>query len=638
MISAKNIYIKYGDRVLLNHLNFTIKNNDKVGLVGRNGAGKSTILKVLAGQISPDEGSLEFPSDASTGLLKQEIEQSNDLNVFDEALRAFEAMESIKKEIASINEQIINREDYESEAYQVLLTNFSDLNDRFQLLGGEDYKSHTEKILKGLGFKEEDFVKPLSALSGGWRMRVELAKILLQKPDYLFLDEPTNHLDIESIIWFEEFLKNYHGAFVLISHDKKFLDNTTNRTIEIELGNLYDYKMPYSKYLEERIIRKEQQMSAFKNQQRDIEHKEKIIKKFMAKANKTKMAQSMQKQLNKIDRVAVDVSDTHVMKLRFPSAERCGEIVFKGKKLNKTYGENKVLHDVDVQIERGERVAFIGQNGQGKTTLAKIIVEALEPTSGDLNLGHNVTVGYYAQDQSDTLDAKKTVLEVMEDHSPENMRTKLRSILGSFMFSNEDVEKKVSVLSGGERARLAMACMLLRSFNLLVLDEPTNHLDILSKDVLKEALMAYDGTLLIVSHDRDFLEGLTNRTLEFKDRKTHIHLGDVNEFLEKRKIEDMRLLGKKSNLDQDQKKGDQQSSNANYKERKKVQREISNAEKKIEKLEAKIQDFEQTMADPAFYQSDTLEQTTNEYNKTRKLLNEQMSIWEKALAEMDKLQ
>ena len=637
MISAKNIFIKYGDRVLLKHLNFVIKNNDKVGLVGRNGAGKSTILKVLAKEINPDEGSLDYPSNSTIGLLKQEIEQSKDHTVFEEAIAAFEEMERLKKDIASINEEIITREDYESDAYQTLLTKFSELNDRFQLLGGDDYKSTTERILKGLGFKESDFQKKLGELSGGWRMRVELAKILLSKPDYLFLDEPTNHLDIESIIWFEDFLKNYHGAFVLISHDKQFLDNTTNRTIEIELGSIYDYKMPYSKYLAERVIRKEQQMSAFKNQQKEIVHKEKIIKKFMAKANKTKMAQSMQKQLNKLERVEVDISDTHVMKLKFPNAERSGEIVFKGNKLVKNYGENKVLNEVDIQIERGERVAFIGQNGQGKTTLAKIIVEVLDPSSGDKKLGHNVTVGYYAQDQSDTLDAKKTVLEVMESHSPENMRTKLRSILGSFMFSNEDVEKKVSVLSGGERARLALACMLLRSFNLLVLDEPTNHLDILSKDVLKDALLEYDGTLIVVSHDRDFLAGLTNRTLEFKDRKTHIHLGDVNEFLEKRKIEDMRLLGKKSTLDA-QVKNQGTKNKGDYKERKKVQREVSNAEKKIEQLENKLQEFETKMADPEFYTSENAKSETEAYQATRKALNEQMEKWENALADLEKLQ
>ena len=620
----------------MNKLGFVIKNRDKIGLVGRNGAGKSTLLKILSGEITPDEGGIDYPSGATTGFLKQEIELSGLNTVFEEALTAFEEMEGLKAEIDDLNKQIITREDYESDAYQEILVKFSDLNERFNLLGGEDYKSNIEKILKGLGFKDSDFHKKVNELSGGWRMRVELAKILLQTPDYLFLDEPTNHLDIESIIWFENFLKNYPGSFVLISHDKKFLDNTTNRTVEIELGKIYDYKFHYSKYLEERVIRVEQQASAFKNQQKEIEHKEKIIKKFMAKATKTKMAQSMQKQLNKMERVEFDNADTAVMKLRFPSAKRCGEIVFKGDKVKKAYGDNVVLDGVDIQIERGERIAFVGQNGQGKTTLAKIMVNAIEADSGNLTLGHNVEVGYYAQDQSDTLDTKKTLLEVMETASPPEMRTKLRSILGSFMFTNDDVEKKVSVLSGGERARLALACMLLRSFNLLVLDEPTNHLDILSKDVLKESLMAYDGTLLIVSHDRDFLEGLTNRTIEFRDRQTHIHLGDVNEFLEKRRIMDIRLLGKKSTLETEKPKEKKQDlSREDQLQKKRIQKQVEKAEKKIAKLEEEMKSTEKLMADPDFYSKPESQATIDAYNQTKSSLAQVMDKWEEALAKLE---
>jgi len=622
----------------MNKLGFVIKNRDKIGLVGRNGAGKSTLLKILSGEITPDEGSVDYPSGATTGFLKQEIELSGHKTVFEEALTAFDEMEGLKADINKLNDQIISREDYESDEYHKILVEFSDLNERFNLLGGEDYKSNIEKILKGLGFKDVDFDKKINELSGGWRMRVELAKILLQTPDYLFLDEPTNHLDIESIIWFEDFLKNYPGSFVLISHDKKFLDNTTNRTVEIELGKLYDYKFNYSKYLDERVIRKEQQASAFKNQQKEIEHKEKIIKKFMAKATKTKMAQSMQKQLNKMERVEFDDADTSVMKLRFPPANRCGEIVFKGKKIKKVYDENRVLDGVDIQIERGERVAFVGQNGQGKTTLAKIIVEAIKPNAGDLELGHNVEIGYYAQDQSDTLDPKKTLLEVMEAASPAEMRTKLRSILGSFMFTNDDVEKKVSVLSGGERARLALACMLLRSFNLLVLDEPTNHLDILSKEVLKESLMAYDGTLLVVSHDRDFLEGLTNKTVEFKDRQINIHLGDVNEFLEKREVMDMRMIAKKSTLDVKAPKAKKaQLSREDQQELKRVKKQVDKSEKKIAKLEEEMKATEILMADPEFYNKPESQDTIDAYNKKKEELSTVMDKWEEALAKLEAL-
>jgi ATP-binding cassette subfamily F protein 3 len=637
MISAQNIFLKFGDRILFDEINFVIKDNDKVGLVGRNGAGKSTLLRVLAKEQTPDGGALDFPNGRSLGFLTQDIPLSNDVSVIEECLSAFSEMQEIQKNIEKLNQEMITRTDYESDSYAKLITKFTDLSERFNILGGENFRGETEKVLKGLGFKETEFDKKLNELSGGWRMRVELAKLLLQKPDYLLLDEPTNHLDIESILWFENFLKTYPGSIILISHDKRFLDNTTNRTIEVELGKVFDYKMAYSKYLEERAIRKEQQIASFKNQQKNIAHKERIINKFMAKANKTKMAQSMKKQLDKMERVEVDEEDTSVMNLRFPPPSRCGEIVFEGKGIHKSYGENQVLRGVDIQIERGQRIAFVGQNGQGKTTLAKIIVDNLQAEKGDYKLGYNVEIGYYAQNQSDELQGDLTLLQVMENNSPPEQRTKLRSILGSFMFKADDVDKKVSVLSGGERARLAMAAMLLHPFNLLVLDEPTNHLDILSKDVLKKALMSYEGTLLVVSHDRDFLDELTDVTFEFKDRNIHLHLGGINEFLERHAVEDMRLLSKRSELDKQEKGTASVKKEVDHKVKKQAQRDLQNAEKKIEKLEREIAALESLMGEADFYERDNKDKKLAEYDSKKASLTKVMAVWEDVAQKLDQM-
>ena len=459
-------------------------------------------------------------------------------------MEAFEEVRSIEARQTEINKDIESRSDYESDSYKRLLDEWSELNDRFLHLEGASAEANTEKVLKGLGFKSKDLQRKTNEFSGGWQMRVELAKILLQKPDYLFLDEPTNHLDIESILWLEQFLKDYPGAMIIISHDKQFLDTVTNRTLEIETGKLFDYNASYSQYLALRAERREKLESAFQNQQKVIAEKERTINRFMAKATKTKMAQSMKKQLEKIERIELDNADTATFILRFPPSPRSGQIVVDGKSIQKSYGAIEVLKGVDIKLERGERIGFVGQNGQGKTTLAKMIVGDESISGGHLDLGHNVEIGYYAQNQSDTLQPGLTVLQTMEAASPAEMRTKLRSILGAFMFSGEDVDKKVSVLSGGERARLAMACLLLRPFNLLVLDEPTNHLDMLSKEVLKEALLQYDGTMVVVSHDRDFLSGLTDRTLEFRDHKLFEYLGDVNYFLDKRELDNMRAVEK----------------------------------------------------------------------------------------------
>ncbi len=632
MINATNIYIQYGDRILLDRINLVIGERDKVGLVGRNGAGKSTLLKIIAGHQRPQEGSVSRPSSSTLGFLHQEMDLPKGKTIKEEAMTAFEEPRRIEKRIDEINTELGERTDYESDAYAKLIEELADLNDRFLLLGGNTMEADTERILQGLGFKSTDMARLTDEFSGGWKMRVELAKMLLRRPDYLLLDEPTNHLDIESIIWLEQFLRDYQGAVVVISHDKEFLNNITQRTIEVELGKVYDYKAPYQKFVALRAERREKQRAAYENQQRVIADKERTINRFMAKATKTKMAQSMQKQLDKMERIELDDVDNAVMNIRFPPAPRSGQIVVEAKNLVKNYGELLVLDQVDIKMDRGDRVAFVGQNGQGKTTLAKILVNELNHTGGELEIGHNVQVGYYAQNQSDTLQHDLTVLETMENASPPEMRPQLRSILGAFMFSGEDVDKKVSVLSGGERARLALACLLLKPFNLLVLDEPTNHLDIQSKDVLKQALMHYDGTMIVVSHDREFLAGLTNRTIEFRNQQLHDHLGDVNFFLEKRQLGDMRQveMSNQSNGHTADPKPE-----LSFEERKKLMRIISGAEKKVEKLEAEIARLEEQMAKPDFYDQPEAPTVMLQYEEKKQALEAAMEEWENAQLEWE---
>ena len=629
MISATNIYVQYGDRVLLDHVNVVIMPQDKVGLVGRNGAGKSTLLKIIAKYINPDKGDVTRPTESTLGFLHQEMVLPKGKTVIAETLTAFEELKKMEKRLAFLEKEIGERTDYESDDYAKNIEEFSDLSERFHILGGSTMLADAEKILKGLGFKPTDMERLTDEFSGGWQMRIELAKMLLRRPDYLLLDEPTNHLDIESIIWLEEWLRNYSGAVIVISHDKEFLDNVTNRTVEIELGNVYDYKAAYSKYIELRAERREKLQATYENQQKVISQKERTINRFMAKATKTKMAQSMKKQLDKMERVEIDAEDTAAMRIHFPPAPRSGEIVIEAKKLSKHYGNLRVLEKVDLKLDRGDRLAFVGQNGQGKTTLAKMLVNQLAPTDGDIRLGHNVSIGYYAQNQAETLDSKKTLLETMEDASPPEMRTRLRNILGAFLFSGEDAEKKVSVLSGGERARLALACLLLRPINLLVLDEPTNHLDMISKDVLKQAIQDYDGTLIVVSHDRDFLKSLTSRVVEFRDKQLFNYLGDVNAFLEKRKLDNMREV-EMSKRNVEEKTASGANGELSHKERKQLQRAVQQAEKKVEKLEAKIKSYQLEMAKPEFYQDPNSEVVIANYQKTKEELDQAMEEWEKA--------
>jgi ATP-binding cassette subfamily F protein 3 len=628
MISISNLYIQYGDRVLFDNISLTIGAGEKLGLVGRNGAGKSTLMKIIAGAVRPDEGAVSRPSEATIGYLHQDMKLPQARSVMEETLTAFEEIKAMERRLAQLNEEIAQREDYDSPGYLRLIDEFTALNDRFHLMGGVAAEAEAEKVLKGLGFQPKDFQRPTSQFSGGWQMRVELAKMLLRRPDYLLLDEPTNHLDIESILWLETFLSDYPGAVVLISHDREFLDNVAKRTVEIELGNIYDYKASYSKYVEMRKERREKQRAAYENQQRVIAQRERTINRFMAKASKTRMAQSMQKQLDKMERVEIDEEDSAVMNIRFPPAPRSGQIVLEARKLSKRYGELSVLEKVEFKLDRGERVAFVGQNGQGKTTLAKILVKAISPSAGEVTLGHNVSIGYYAQDQSDALAPNLTLLETMESHSPPEMRARLRAILGAFMFSGEDVEKKVSVLSGGERARLALACLLLRPFNLLVLDEPTNHLDMLSKDVLKRAVMAYDGALIVVSHDREFLAGLTHRVIEFRQRQLFEYLGDVNFFLEKRRLDDMRQVEMSTaSSGNGQAKPKRELS---FEERKRLQRNAQKVEKKIERLESDIAALEAQMAQSGFYESTDSEKIMRRYHEARSALDIAMHEWEEA--------
>ena len=636
MITVNEVYVQYGDRILLNKINLVIGERDRIGLVGRNGAGKSTLLKIIAGHIRPDSGNISRPSNTTLGFLHQEMNIPKGKTVMAETLTAFEEVKKMEARIHALHEEMETRTDYESDAYHQLIDEYTTLNDRYALIGGVTMQADAEKVLKGLGFKQSDFERLTDEFSGGWQMRIELAKMLLQKPDYLLLDEPTNHLDIESILWLEDFLQDYPGAVIVISHDNQFLDNVTKRTVEVELGKVFDYKAAYSASVHLRAERREKLQSAYENQQRVIADKERTINRFMAKANKTKMAQSMQKQLNKIDRIELDEADVAAMNLRFPPAPRAGAVAIEARQLSKSYGQLSVLDQVDFKIERGERVSFVGQNGQGKTTLAKIIVNQLSSTGGELLPGHNLQIGYYAQNQSDTLDGKMTLLETMEKYSPPEMRTRLRAILGAFLFSGEDSDKKVSVLSGGERARLALACLLLRPFNLLVLDEPTNHLDIISKDVLKEAIRSYDGALIVVSHDREFLAGLTDRTVEFRDRQLFNYLGDINFFLEKRAMNNMREIELGGNkqpavvVEQPVVR-----TPLSYDDRKKLQRVVGNAERKIEQLESEIARFESRMAAADFFTAKDMQQVVDQHQMKKAELEKAMEEWELAQLELE---
>ncbi|MCP4882833.1 MAG: ABC-F family ATP-binding cassette domain-containing protein [Flavobacteriales bacterium] len=636
MLNAHDITVSFSGEELFSGITFKLNAGDRIGLVGKNGAGKSTLLKIVSGEQEYDRGSMAFDKDISLGFLKQDIDFEEGRTVIEEAYQAFKEIKSIEGKLEAVNTQLAERTDYESEYYHNLMHDLDELSHRYELIGGYNYQGETEKILAGLGFKQENLNQMTNTFSGGWRMRIELAKLLLQKHDILLLDEPTNHLDIESIIWFENFLKGFSGAIMMVSHDKMFLDNVTNRTIEISLGQIYDYKKPYSQYLLLRNEIKEKQLQAQKNQDREIKHTEQLIEKFRAKANKASMAQSLIKKLNKVERIEVDVEDNAVMNVRFPMSITPGKVVVEAEDLAKNYDENQVLEDVNMLIERGSKIAFVGQNGQGKSTLAKIMVGEIS-FDGEMKLGHNVQIGYFAQNQSEYLDGELTILETMENEATDGNRVKVRDMLGSFLFRGDEVEKKVKVLSGGERNRLALCKMLLHPFNLLIMDEPTNHLDIASKNVLKRALKQFEGTLILVSHDREFLQDLASTVYSFREGGIKEYLGDINYFLEQHELEDMRAveMSSKKESDVNTSKGGKQN-HADQKQRKKLQNRLSKIEAEISDLEKKIinddaqisENFQLLHEDKEFF---------NLYNEKKTRVEELMGQWEEVQEKIESI-
>lgn len=634
MLNIHNLSISFQGEFLFEDITFKLSPGDRIGLIGKNGAGKSTMLKILSKELEPDSGQIAADKNLSFGFLKQDIDFVYGRTVLEESYEAFEKIKELEAQLDFTNTQLAERTDYESESYHQLMVDLNEIQHQYEILGGYNYQGETEKILQGLGFQREDFDKLTDTFSGGWRMRIELAKLLLQNNDILLLDEPTNHLDIESIIWLEGFLKNYSGAVVIVSHDKMFLDNVTNRTIEISLGRIYDYPKPYSKFLVLRNEIKEQQLASQKNQQKQIEQTEKLIEKFRAKASKATMAQSLIKKLDRMERIEVDQDDNSVMSLNFPVSITPGKVVIEASNVSKRYGDNQVLTDISLMIERDSKTAFVGQNGQGKSTLAKIIVGDIKH-EGLMKLGHNVQIGYFAQNQAEYLDGTKTVLDTMIDAANETNRTKVRDILGSFLFRGDEVEKYVRVLSGGERNRLAMAKLMLQPLNVLVMDEPTNHLDIKSKTVLKEALNKFEGTLILVSHDRDFLQGLANKIYEFKDQKIKEYLGDIDYYLDQRNVENLREVEKRTVIKDTPKVSNKQSYEA-QKKLKSLNNKLSNIESKINTLETEIKaddvelatNYNATVADKTFF---------DKYQNKKDRLTQLMTDWEMITLELDEL-
>ena len=607
MFNALNITVSFGGETLFDEISFRLGRGDHIGLIGKNGAGKSTLLKLMTLENQPTYGSFALEKNCKIGYLPQDLDFDNGRTVLEEAYLAFEEIKKVESRQEEIHKIMEQTQDYESQSYMELLDELNDLNNRFEMIGGYHYQSQTEKILLGLGFTMDDLNALTDTFSGGWRMRIELAKILLKENDILLLDEPTNHLDIESIIWLEQFLKKFKGALVMVSHDRMFLDQVTNRTIEILHQRIFDFKKPYSQYIKLRRELREQQQAAQKNQEKQIQQTEKLIDRFRAKASKASMAQSLIKKLDKIDRIEIEPEENRKIKFQFSISHQPGKIILKAKDITKSFGDKHVLNSVNIEIERGEKIAFVGQNGQGKSTLAKILVGELE-SKGKVNLGHNVQIGYFAQNQSTYLDGTKTVIESAEDSATPENRIKVRDLLGSFLFQGDAVDKKVHVLSGGERNRLALCKLLLQPFNVLVMDEPTNHLDIASKNVLKEALKNFEGTLILASHDRDFIQGLCEKIISFKDKEVKAFLGDINSYLEDQKLSSLKELEKNTS---GQKSNNKEKRNL-YKKHKeirgtqqkilKIEKQITNLEKEIKQIDLKLEiDYEVTIREPNFF-------------------------------------
>lgn len=643
MLSLNKIELHFGGETLFQDISFLVNPGDRIGLIGRNGAGKSTLLKIISGRITPDGGEVARPNSYQIGFLTQDIQHKKGISIWSETATSFEEIQRLEKQQEELNTQLAERTDYETESYMDLVHDLSEVQERYQLLGGYTYQADMERVLIGLGFTQEDFSRNIETFSGGWQMRVELAKILLQKNDLLLLDEPTNHLDIESIMWLEDFLKENQQAAIIVSHDRAFLNNATNRTIEISLGRSYDFPVPYHKFVELRADIREKQIAAKKNQEKEIKQTQELIDRFRAKASKASFAQSLIKRLDKMDILEVDEEDSREMHFRFPPAPHSGKVVLKGTDLSKDYGEKKVLRGIDIEIERGDKVAFVGQNGQGKTTLVKVLLNEVDH-GGRVEEGHQVKVGYYAQNQADAMDGNKTVLQTIEDAADDEVRKRARNILGSFMFSGEDVEKKVRVLSGGERGRLALCKMMLEPANVLILDEPTNHLDMRAKDVLKQALLQYDGTLILVSHDRDFLSGLVNKTYEFRNGAVKPYLGGIEFFLEERKIQDMREVERRSTENAATKKEKKDSREAQKADRetekikRNLERDLSKVEGDIESLETQIAEWDEELQTPEGYEK--LQSTDGffeQYEEAKLELQSQMEAWEKLHEELAKL-
>ncbi|MEG1749098.1 MAG: ABC-F family ATP-binding cassette domain-containing protein [Tannerellaceae bacterium] len=642
MISVEGLTVEFGGFTLFDEVSFVVNKKDRIALVGKNGAGKSTMLKIFAGLQAATAGNVTVPKDVTIGYLPQQMQLSDSRTVREEASRAFEHIHEMEQEIERMNIQLVERTDYESEAYQKLIERVTHLSEHFQMMGGNNYQAELERTLIGLGFSREDFDRSTSEFSGGWRMRIELAKLLLRQPDVLLLDEPTNHLDIESIQWLETFIATRANAVILVSHDRAFIDNTTFRTIEIELGHIYDYKVKYSDYVVLRRERREQQLRAFENQQKKLADTEAFIERFRYKATKSVQVQSRIKQLDKVERIEVDETDTAMLSLKFPAAPRSGSYPVIMEDVAKRYDDHLIFEHATLTISRGDKVAFVGKNGEGKSTLVKCIMGEIDYT-GKLQLGHNVKIGYFAQNQAQLLDENRTVFETIDYVAEGDIRTKIRDILGAFMFGGEASDKKVKVLSGGERSRLAMIRLLLEPVNLLILDEPTNHLDMRSKDVLKDALREFDGTVILVSHDREFLDGLVDKVYEFGNKRVIEHLGGIYEFLERKKMDSLRELERATQVAADTAADAQPNQNKiSYQERKEYGRALKKAEKavaeveaNIARLETDIARLEATLATPEGASDLKL---YTEHAEVKKELTEAFDQWTERTTELESLQ